>query len=85
MVSLGKVGAYMVDISGKEYFIRAPEGKLVDSVGSGDSMVAGFVYGIEKGFSFEDILKFSVACGSATAFSENIGTREEIYKLYKKM
>lgn len=85
IVSLGKDGAYMVDEDGKEYFSKAPQGKLIDSVGAGDSMVAGFVYGKDKGLSYEEAFKFSVASGSATAFSENLGKKEEIYGLYEKM
>ncbi|MDO5041740.1 MAG: PfkB family carbohydrate kinase, partial [Peptoniphilus sp.] len=85
IVSLGKEGAYMICENGEEYFCQAPEGRLVDSVGSGDSMVAGFVYAKDKGLSNEEAFKFSIASGSATAFSENLGTKEEIYSLYEKM
>jgi 1-phosphofructokinase len=84
IVSLGKDGAYMLDENKREYFAKAPEGDLVDSVGSGDSMVAGFVYGMDKGFGYEEAFKFSIASGSATAFSEDLGTKEEIYTLYEK-
>lgn len=85
IVSLGKDGAYMLDEEKNEYFLKAPYGKLVDSVGSGDSMVAGFAYAKDKGFTSEEAFKFSVACGSATAFSEGIARREEIYSLYEKL
>lgn len=85
IISLGKKGAFLLDENGDEYYSKAPEGKLVDSVGSGDSMLAGFVYGIISGFSKEDAFKFSLACGSATAFSENIATKEEIYNLYENI
>lgn len=85
IISLGKNGAFMIDEKGNEYYSKAPEGKLVDSVGSGDSMLAGFVYGIIAGFSTEEAFKFALACGSATAFSENIATKEEIYNLYENI
>lgn len=85
IISLGKNGAFLLDENGNEYYSKAPEGKLVDSVGSGDSMLAGFVYGIIDGFSTEEAFKFALACGSATAFSENIATKEEIYNLYENI
>lgn len=85
IVSLGGDGAYMLDDRGEEHFYKPPQGDLVDSVGSGDSMVAGFVYGIIKGLSREDAFKFSIACGSATAFSKDLAKKDEVYDLYKKI
>lgn len=85
IVSLGEDGAYMIDEKENEYFSKPPQGKLVDSVGSGDSMVAGFAYAKSMGFSTEEAFKFSVACGSATAFSKELGSRDDIYKLYEKL
>ena len=83
IISLGDKGAYMLEESGNDYFLDAPKGELVDSVGSGDSMLAGFVYAIDHGYASYDAFRFSVACGSATAFSENIASKEEIYRLYE--
>lgn len=85
IVSLGGDGAYLLDENGSDYFLEAPKGVLVDSVGSGDSMLAGFVYSVIHNNTYEDAFKFSLACGSATAFSENIARKEEIYNLYEKM
>lgn len=85
IVSLGGDGAYLLDENGSDYFLEAPKGVLVDSVGSGDSMLAGFVYSVIHNNTYEDAFKFSLACGSATAFSENIAIKEEIYNLYQKM
>jgi len=85
IVSLGKAGAYMLDDQGKEYYSKAPSGKLVDSVGSGDSMVAGFIYAKKNGYTNEESFKFSIACGSATAFSDELGKKDEIYNLYKQL
>ena len=85
IISLGADGAYFSGEDGKEYFLSAPKGELVDSVGSGDSMLAGFVYSIIHGNSYEDAFKFAVACGSATAFSENIASRKEIFNLYQTL
>lgn len=85
IVSLGGDGAYMLDENGNYYFLEAPKGELVDSVGSGDSMLAGFVYSVINNNTYDDAFKFSLACGSATAFSDNIAREEEIYNLYEKM
>ena len=48
LVSMGKIGAALIDEAGQEYFIKSPEGKRVNTVGSGDSMVAGFIAGFLK-------------------------------------
>lgn len=85
IISLGGDGAYLLDKNGNDYFLDAPEGELIDSVGAGDSMLAGFAYSVMQENTFEEAFKFSVACGSATAFSENIGTKEEIYNLYERI
>ena len=85
IVSLGADGAYMRDSLGTEYRFNAPEGMLIDSVGAGDSMVAGFVYAMKQGFTTEEAFKFSMCCGSATAFSPDIARSEEIYELYERL
>lgn len=85
IISLGKNGAYMLDDEGKEYYSKAPSGKLVDSVGSGDSMVAGFVYAKKNGYTNKEAFKFSIACGSATAFSDELGKKDEIFNLFKQL
>lgn len=84
IVSLGGDGAYMINKDNEEYFKKAYQGKIIDTVGSGDSMVGGFVYGKIHDFSDEEAFKFAVACGSATAFSPTIASKEEIYNLYEK-
>jgi len=63
----------------------APEGKLVNAVGAGDSMVAGFVAGWIEQQDYEHAFKMGVSAGSASAFSEYLATREEIEKLYGKL
>lgn len=84
IVSLGKDGSIFVsdDIS-----LRAKpiEGKLINSVGAGDSMVGGFVYGIKNGLSKKEAYKLAVACGTATAFSEDIASKDYIYEILKKV
>ncbi|WP_243342910.1 1-phosphofructokinase [Anaerococcus sp. AGMB09787] len=84
IVSLGGDGAYMINKDNEEYFKKAYQGKIIDTVGSGDSMVGGFVYGKIHEFTDEEAFKFAVACGSATAFSPTIASKEEIYNLYEK-
>lgn len=85
IVSLGKDGAYMMDEDKNQYFSKAPQGKLVDSVGSGDSMVAGFIYAKDFGFSTQEAFKFSLASGSATAFSSDFASKDQIYELYERL
>ena len=78
LVSCGKKGAVLLDSQGITYRIGNVPGKIVSSVGCGDSMVAGFVAGyIEKG-DYAYALKLGAACGNATAFSQSLATKEEI-------
>lgn len=78
LVSCGKKGAVLLDSQGNTYRIGNVPGKIVSSVGCGDSMVAGFVAGyIEKG-DYAYALKLGAACGNATAFSQSLATKEEI-------
>lgn len=83
IISMGGDGAYFLSEEGNSMFLEAPKGKVIDTVGSGDSMVAGFIYAIKESYSLEEAFKFSVSCGSATAFSEKLATKKEILDLYK--
>lgn len=78
IVSMGGDGAAIVTEEGEKYFSEAPKGKVVDTVGSGDSMVAGFLAGIIKGKDKHDAFLQGVAAGSASAFKEGLATEEEI-------
>lgn len=84
IVSLGKDGSIFVDNS-VAYKAKPIEGKLINSVGSGDSMVAGYIYGYMKGLSKLDSYKLAVSCGSATAFSPDIAEKELIDDIFKKV
>ena len=84
IVSLGKNGSIFVD-ENKAYRAKPISGKLVNSVGAGDSMVGGFVYGLVNGFEKIDAYKLAVACGSATAFSPDIAEREMINKILNEV
>lgn len=84
IVSLGKDGSIFVDNS-VTYKAKPIEGKLINSVGSGDSMVAGYIYGYMKGLSKFDSYKLAASCGSATAFSPDIAEKELIDEIFKKV
>ncbi|MEG1886995.1 MAG: 1-phosphofructokinase [Oscillospiraceae bacterium] len=75
MVSCGKDGAYLFT-QRESFFAAPPRGTLVNSVGAGDSMVAGFLADYEKYNDYESALKFAVKVGSATAYSDWLATPE---------
>ena len=78
LVSMAGDGAVLVAEDGSVYESEAPKGKVVNSVGAGDSMVAGFLYGYLTSENYETAFKTGVATGSASAFSENLATKEEV-------
>ncbi|MBR5187056.1 MAG: 1-phosphofructokinase [Clostridia bacterium] len=84
MVSLAEKGAVLLTAQGV-YFADAPCGEVLNSVGAGDSSVGGFIYGFLTAGTFESALAFAVACGSATAFSEGIGEREQVFSLLDRI
>lgn len=81
LVSRGKDGAALLDQNGEIHTTENVPGKLVSSVGCGDSMVAGFIAGYCKSKDFDLALRLGSACGNATAFSQNLATKEEIEKM----
>ena len=84
LISMAGDGAILLTADGKHYKSPAPKGKLVNSVGAGDSMVAGFLTGcIESHDDLETAFYMGVATGSASAFSENLATRPEVEALLK--
>ncbi|MCR4780414.1 MAG: 1-phosphofructokinase [Ruminiclostridium sp.] len=83
IVSMGSNGAFLLDENGEKHFHTAfSSGKTINAVGAGDSMVAGFLAGYERGFDYALVL--GLAAGAATAFSEGIATREAIDELMKQ-
>lgn len=78
LISWGKKGAVLLDSQGNTYRIGNVPGKIVSSVGCGDSMVAGFVAGYIEKNDYAYALKLGAACGNATAFSQSLATKEEI-------
>lgn len=85
LVSLGKEGAMLLTREGNTCFEAAPKGTAVNTVGAGDSMIAGFIHRYIKTADFADSLKFSVAAGSATAFSLWIAEKTLVDEIYNKM
>ena len=82
LVSLGRDGAMLLDSNRKIHYQNAPKGKLINSVGAGDSMVAGFLAGyIQSDGNYEEALITGVAAGSASAFSRLLATKEEIIQI----
>ncbi|MGN0499859.1 MAG: 1-phosphofructokinase [Ruminococcus sp.] len=81
LVSLGGDGALLVDEYGKLHKEGVVKGKVLNTVGSGDSMVAGFVAGWIEKEDYAYALKLGSACGNATAFLNGLATREKIEEL----
>ena len=85
LVSMAGEGAVLLDEHGKIYLLDAPKGTLVNAVGAGDSMVAGFIAGWDGKEDYEHAFKMAVCAGSASAFSELYATKEEVEQLYQQM
>ena len=85
LVSMAGKGAVLLDEYGCIHQSEAPEGTLVNSIGAGDSMVAGFLAGYLETGDHEAAFRMGLCAGSASAFSEELATREEIIKLLEKM
>lgn len=84
LVSMAGDGALLLDEGGNVHRLEAFKGKVKNSVGAGDSMVAGFLAGwLEKG-DWAWALRLGSACGSATAFSDALATRAEIEALLNR-
>lgn len=84
LVSMGGLGAVLVDEEGGVYLNEAPEGIVVNSVGAGDSMVAGFLAGWLEKKNYEYAFHMGLSAGSASAFSEKLATSEEVAMVYQK-
>ena len=84
LVSMAGEGAVLIAEDGQVFDAPAPKGKLINGVGAGDSMVAGFVAGWIEKQDYEYAFHMGVASGSASAFSENLATKEEIINVYNQ-
>lgn len=83
LISLGGDGAILLNKEGKVYYSKAPKGKVINTVGAGDSMVAGFLAGYKKTKDYEQAFKMGIATGSASAFSMDLATAKEVEDLLK--
>ena len=82
LVSMAGEGAILVSETGEVLHVEAPKGKVVNSVGAGDSMVAGFILGYIRSGNYSEALKLGTACGSATAFLPGLAEKELIERLF---
>lgn len=85
LISMAGEGAVLVAEDGSVYEAPAPKGTLVNAVGAGDSMVAGFTAGWIEKKDYRHAFYMGVSAGSASAFSEYLATKEEIMDLYEKV
>ena len=85
LVSMAGDGAILLDETGAFHKIAAPKGEVKNSVGAGDSMVAGFLAGYLQSRDYETALRTGAAAGSATAFSEGLAQRNEVQALLDRM
>ena len=81
LISLGGDGAILLNEDSKIYVCKAPKGKVINTVGAGDSMVAGFLAGYLKTKDYEYALKMGVAAGSASAFSMELAKMDDVNML----
>lgn len=85
LVSLGSDGAVLIDDQGIEHGMQAPSINVVNTVGVGDSMLAGFMYGFLKNRDYDEALMYGVACGSATAQCDDLATKDIIELMLDKL
>ena len=84
LISMAGEGAVLVTETGEIYQSNPPKGKVKNSVGAGDSMVAGFLAGYLHSGNYEEAFYMGVCTGSASAFSDNLATKEEVRELLKQ-
>ena len=82
LISMAGEGAVLVTETGRVLKSEAPQGKVKNSVGAGDSMVAGFIAGWCEKKDYEHAFKLGLSSGSASAFSEELATKPEIERVY---
>ncbi len=84
LVSMAGDGALLLDENGKTHICGVCKGTVKNSVGAGDSMIAGFIAGSLEG-NYEYALKLGTAAGGATAFSDGLAQKDDIYRLLKQL
>ncbi|MBD5470962.1 MAG: 1-phosphofructokinase [Lachnospiraceae bacterium] len=85
LVSMAGEGAVLVDEAGGVHMLAAPKGNLINAVGAGDSMVAGFVAGWTEKKDYAYAFRMGISAGSASAFSEMLATKEEIEQVFNQL
>ena len=83
MVSLSGDGTILVSEEGESFEADVPPGTLVNAVGSGDSMIAGFLAGWETSHDYGQAFRMAVAAGSASAYSEELATKDDVITLLR--
>lgn len=81
LISMAGDGAILINENGEVLKHKAPKGEVKNSVGAGDSMVAGFTAGYIMKQNYKDALKYGIATGSASAFSEDLATKEKVKEI----
>ncbi|MFW2490286.1 1-phosphofructokinase [Clostridium chromiireducens] len=84
LISMAGDGAILLPENAEAIKREVPKGVLKNSVGAGDSMVAGFLCGYLKNNDIDEAFKMGIATGSASAFSEELATEKEVYELLKQ-
>lgn len=85
LVSMAEQGALLLSETQEVYHTPACKGQVVNSVGAGDSMVAGFLYGYLRENSYAEALRYGTACGGASAFSKGIANKEKVAELLEQL
>ena len=85
LISMAGDGAILIPENGDPIKREVPKGILKNSVGAGDSMVAGFISGYLKNNDINEAFKMGIATGSASAFSEELATKDEVINLLEQM
>lgn len=85
LVSMAGEGAALLDQDGGVHMLPSPRGRLINAVGAGDSMVAGFLAGWMESGDFEHAFRMGVAAGSASAFSEGLASKEMVQEVYARL
>ena len=85
LVSMAEQGALLLSETQEVYHTPACKGQVVNSVGAGDSMVAGFLYGYLRENSYAEALQYGTACGGASAFSKGIANKEKVAELLEQL
>ena len=85
LISMAGQGAVLVAEDGSVHLTPAPKGTLVNAVGAGDSMVAGFLAGWQERHDYGHAFRMGVAAGSSSAFSRYLATREEVERVFAQL